>query len=278
MLLSVRRESVWKGRFGQEKIVRFFNFFFGLLSGKFPNFSVGLIFGFREEDVDRLFVWINPGDELLEGGLGHGGAASSGLGATAPPDVEENSRSGSGSGLGWWVVSDEEFKGMGVISLLHLLGPLPLGFGLMLENEMSVVVGRTGIFDPKIAAGDFSVREPGVLFDRLGVSPGSTDIEETGGGFHVSLTFAGGSGRWTIDTFSPGRAGAAKAGFKGAGNFDPLRALFFVEEKTGVGTIPSFGNSNDGLPGARRNGEERCREKKSEEKKRSHGGKATSYC
>lgn len=189
---------------------------------------VGLIFGFREEDVDRLFVWINPGDELLKGGLGHGGAASSGLGATAPPDVEEDSRSGSGSGLGWWVVSDEEFKGMGVISLFHLLGPLPLGFGLMLENEMSVVVGRTGIFDPKIAAGDFSVREPGVLFDRLGVSPGSTDIEETGGGFHVSLTFAGGSGRWTIDALSPSRAGAAKAGFKGAGNFDPLRALFFV--------------------------------------------------
>ncbi len=254
MLLSVRRESVWKGRFGQEKIVRFFNFFFGLFLRKFPDFSVVLIFGFREEDVNRLFVWINPGDQLLECGLGYGGAAGSGPGATAPPDVEEDSRSGSGSGLGWWVVSDEEFKGMGVISLFHLLGPLPLGFGLMLENEMSVVVGRTGIFDPKIAAGDFSVREPGVLFDRLGVSPGSTDIEETGRGFHVSLTFAGGSGRWMIDALSPGRAGAAKAGFKGAGNFDPLRALFFVEEKTGVGTIPSFGNSNDGLLGAGRNG------------------------
>ena len=139
---------------------------------------------------------------------------------------------------------------MCVISLFHLLGPLPLGFGLMFENEMSVVVGRTGIFDPKIAAGDFSVREPGVLFDRLGVSPGSTYVEETGGGFHVSFTFEGGSGRWTIDTFSPGRAGAAKSGFKGAGNFDPVRALFFVEEKTGVGTFPSFGNGNDGLLGA----------------------------
>jgi hypothetical protein len=32
------------------------------------------------------------------------------------------------------------------------------------------------------------------------------------------------------------------------------------------------------LLGAGGNGEERCREKKSEEKKRSHGGKATSYC
>ena len=249
-----------------------------MLSGKFPDFSVGLIFGFREEDVDWLFVWINPGDELLECGLGHRGAAGSRLGATAPPDVEEDSRSGSRGGLGWWVVSDEEFKGMCVISLFHLLGPLPLGFGLMLENEMSVVVGRTGIFDPKIAAGDFSVREPGVLFDRLGVSPGSTDIEEAGGGFHVSLTFAGGSGRWMIDALSPSRAGAAKAGFKGAGNFDPLRALFFVQEKIGVGTLPSFGNGNDGLLGAGGNGEERCREKKSEEKKRSHGGKATSYC
>ncbi len=88
-----------------------------------------------------MFVWINPGDELLECGLGHRGAASSGLGATAPPDVEEDSRSGSRGGLRWWVVSDEEFKGMGVISLLHLLVSLPLGFGLMLENEMSVVVG-----------------------------------------------------------------------------------------------------------------------------------------
>ena len=54
--------------------------------------------------------------------------------------------------------------------------------------------------------------------------------------------------------------------------------MFFVEEKTGVGTIPSFGNSNDGLFGAGGNGEERCREEKSEEKKGFHGGKAKLYC
>ena len=45
-----------------------------------------------------------------------------------------------------------------------------------------------------------------------------------------------------------------------------------------MGTIPGFGNGNDGLLGAGRNGEERRREKKSEEKKRSHVGKAKRYC
>ena len=45
-----------------------------------------------------------------------------------------------------------------------------------------------------------------------------------------------------------------------------------------MGTIPSFGNGNDGLLGAGGNGEERCRGEKSEEKKRSHGGNAKLYC
>ena len=78
-------------------------------------------------------------------------------------------------------MGDEEFEGVGVVALFHLGVAFPLGFGLVIEHEVTVVVGRFGIFDPEVAAGDLTIRKFGVFFDCLGVTPGSTDVEYSGG-------------------------------------------------------------------------------------------------
>ena len=165
---------------------------------------------------------------------------------------------------------DEEFEGMRVVALFHLLVTFPFGLGFVFENEVAVVVRRLGILDPEIAAGDFSVGQLLVLFDRLCISPSSAYVEESGWGFHVAFAFEGSSGRGLVDAFSPGRAGAAKSGFVRASDFDPLTALFFVKEKAGVGALPGVGNGDDGLLASGWNCKKRRCEEKGEEKEKFH--------
>lgn len=107
-------------------------------------------------------------------------------------------------------MGDEEFEGMSVVALFHLLGAFPSCFGFVFENKMLVVILRLRVFDPEVPAGDFSVGQTGVFFNGLGVSPGTSDIEEAGGGFHIAFPFEGSSGGRTMNASSPSRAGSAQ--------------------------------------------------------------------
>lgn len=78
---------------------------------------------------------------------------------------------------------------MSVVILLHLLLLLPNGFRGVGENAVLVVIGGLGVFDPKILWSDFAVRKLRVLLNGGSISPRSSDIEDSGGGFDVAFLF-----------------------------------------------------------------------------------------
>lgn len=55
----------------------------------------------------------------------HGGAAEGGGGSVLAPDVKEDGGTSMGKGLRVQVVFDEEFEGVGVVVLAHLLFLFP---------------------------------------------------------------------------------------------------------------------------------------------------------
>lgn len=112
-----------------------------LFSGKFPGVSFGFVFANGKKHVDRLFGRIEPSNEFYQIFLGHGCASCRGFTAPPPPDMKKYGRSCIGFGFWWRIVSDEKFKRVSEIVLLHLLLFLPRRFRLVGEDPMLVVVG-----------------------------------------------------------------------------------------------------------------------------------------
>lgn len=146
---------------------------------------------------------VDVGNEGAEIGFGEGGAAGGGFGPAAAPDVEEDGRSRAGGRFWWSVVGDEEFEGMRVVVLLHLGFFLPSGLGLVVEDDVAVVVFRGRVLDPEVAAGDFAIGEAGLLFDGGGIAPGSADVKDAGRSAPVAFAF-GCSFHAGVDPFAPG--------------------------------------------------------------------------
>ena len=143
IILAMRSAREFMKKLGKRKRL----FLFGevelrvLFSGKFPGASFGFVFANGKKHVDRLFGRIEPSNEFYQIFLGHGCASCRGFTAPPPPDMKKYGRSCIGFGFWWRIVSDEKFKRVSEIVLLHLLLFLPRRFRLVGEDPMLVVVG-----------------------------------------------------------------------------------------------------------------------------------------
>ena len=86
-----------------------------------------------------------------------------------------------------------------------------------------------------------------MFFDSGGVSPGTSDVEDSGGGFTIAFFFDGGSGRGLVDAYAPDQTITTESDLDGAFDLTPLGSTFLVEIKIGVGAGPRIGISHHGL-------------------------------
>jgi hypothetical protein len=77
--------------------------------------------------------------------------------------------------MGRGVVADEELERMDWISLLHLLLFFPSAGGFVVEDDVSVILGRLWVFYPEVAGGDLAVGQSGFFGDGGLITPGSAD-------------------------------------------------------------------------------------------------------
>ena len=143
-----------------------------------------------EQDVNGLVDRTKRFHQGAERGLLHRSAAG-GDGVFPAAEVEEDGAAGTGFGVRRGVVADEEFQGVGGISLSHEVVVVVRRERFVGgEDQVAVVEGGGWFLDPEITIGDLAVAPAG---DRGTVGIAVQDVaeeKEAGGGFAIMLFVA----------------------------------------------------------------------------------------
>jgi len=234
-----------------------------------------MVFRAGNQAIDRFILGQKRCEKGAEGGLPHGGAAG-GDRVLAAAEVEEDGAAGIGLDIGRGVVADEEFQGVGGISLPHEVVVVVRRERFVGgEDQVAVVEGGGGFLDPEVAIGDLAVAPAG---DGGTVGIAVQDVaeeKEAGGGFAIAFSLLD-AGLGGVQAATPGEAAAAKMDGDGGVGFYPGIAGGgpAVELEGGVAGVPAVGDGEEegagvvGDGGGRERGGEK--KKREEEKEAGH--------
>lgn len=145
------------------------------------------------------------------------------------------------------VVTDVELERMRVIVLAHLRFLFPFGARFVVEKDVAVVHGGSGVFYPEVASGDPAVGETSVLLDAFVDTIGSTYLEHARWSAPVTFFFKMGRGGEWVDSASPGETILPESSGDWLSGSFPAAAGAFVECDADVGRIPRFCGADDEL-------------------------------
>jgi hypothetical protein len=143
----------------------------------------------------------------------------------------------------------------------------------VVEDDVSVILGRRGVFHPEIAGSHLSVGQGGVFGDGRRVAPGAADGENSGGRAVVAFFFGDRSGGDRVAAFAPDETVFSEAALPRCADGFPVSARFLIEAEGDVRAVPAVGGADEALGGVRRELEGGGGEKGAEDEEEGFHGK-----